>query len=569
MSVRRCILAACIAWGSLSVAFMSGCGDETTGPPSGALSIQLAPTNSGDQQTGTVGTKLPQPLRVLVLRGSVPVSGIAVAWVANQDSLGTRGSLSADRDTTDASGIASVSWTLGTVAGGQLASAFLLDSAATNTVATHGLSASFTALAAPGPASRLRFSVDPTNVFVGRPIRPSVQVTVLDEFDNPTNPSGDSIAVALGAHPGVAILSGTTRVAAGNGVAAFVGLSIDYVGTGYTLIASANRVSAATSKAFDVVTLGSGEIAFLSARDGNSEIYLMSADGSGQVNLTNNLANDYGATWSPDGSKIAFISERNGNNEIYVMNADGSGQVNLTNNLANDYSATWSPDGAKIAFSSDRKGNGEIYVMNADGSGQVNLTNNVAVDYGAVWSRDGSKLAFSSDRDGNVEIYIMNADGSGQINVTNNPAFESSPTWSPDGVKIAFSSTRDGNSEIYAMNADGSGVSRLTNDIRADGSQAWSPDGMKIAFVRVGICRTRCVPPRDIYLMNADGSGLLNLTNNPVSDVGAAWSPDGSKIVFSTNRNGNYEIYVMNADGSGQLDLTNNPGYDVSPTWRP
>ena len=72
--------------------------------------------------------------------------------------------------------------------------------------------------------------------------------------------------------------------------------------------------------------------------------------------------------------RIAFRSNRDGNYEIYVRNADGSGQTNLTNNPAGDFEPTWSPDGEKIAFRSNRDGNEEIYVMNADGSDLTRLT---------------------------------------------------------------------------------------------------------------------------------------------------------------------------------------------------
>ena len=87
------------------------------------------------------------------------------------------------------------------------------------------------------------------------------------------------------------------------------------------------------------------------------------------------------ATSPGENGKIAFTSTRDGNYEVYVMNADGSGQANLTNNAAVDYEPSWSPDGTQIAFISDRDGNGEVYVMNADGSGQANLTNNAANDW--------------------------------------------------------------------------------------------------------------------------------------------------------------------------------------------
>ena len=61
--------------------------------------------------------------------------------------------------------------------------------------------------------------------------------------------------------------------------------------------------------------------------------------------------------------KILFVSDRDGNNEIYVMNADGTGQTRLTFNAANDNNPKWSPDSTKIVFTSDRDDpNYDIYV---------------------------------------------------------------------------------------------------------------------------------------------------------------------------------------------------------------
>ena len=128
--------------------------------------------------------------------------------------------------------------------------------------------------------------------------------------------------------------------------------------------------------------------------------------------------------------RITFASSRDGNFEIYIMNADGSGQINLTNNPAFDGTPSFSHDGKKIAFISDREGDQNIFIMNADGSGQRNLTKNPAVDGQPCFSPDGQKIAFFSKRDGNFEIYIMNADGSGQRNLTKNPAVDNFPSFS-------------------------------------------------------------------------------------------------------------------------------------------
>jgi len=105
-------------------------------------------------------------------------------------------------------------------------------------------------------------------------------------------------------------------------------------------------------------------------------VYVANVGGSEMRNLTPKPKGAaYSApTWSPDGRKIAFASERDGNSEIYLMNADGSGQQSLTRNLAYDGDPGWSPDGQKITFVSNRDGRFEIYVMNADGSGQRSLT---------------------------------------------------------------------------------------------------------------------------------------------------------------------------------------------------
>ena len=94
--------------------------------------------------------------------------------------------------------------------------------------------------------------------------------------------------------------------------------------------------------------------------------------------------------WSPVGNKIAFVSRRDGNAEIYLMNADGSGLRNLTRNTVGDRNPVWSPDGRRIAFES----NWQINVMNADGSGQRRLTRNGGRNFAPAWSPDGQKIAF-------------------------------------------------------------------------------------------------------------------------------------------------------------------------------
>jgi WD40-like Beta Propeller Repeat len=133
---------------------------------------------------------------------------------------------------------------------------------------------------------------------------------------------------------------------------------------------------------------------------GSTELYVSNVDGTGPLRLTNSPGDEGGPTqigiddpgerfglpsWSPDATKIAVASNRDGNWEIYVVDADGSGEQRLTSGAATDWKPVWSPDGAKIAFQTNRDGNEEIYSMNPDGSGQTNLTNNAAGDILYDW----------------------------------------------------------------------------------------------------------------------------------------------------------------------------------------
>ena len=92
------------------------------------------------------------------------------------------------------------------------------------------------------------------------------------------------------------------------------------------------------------------------------------------------------ATVSPNGQQVAFMSNRDGNWEVYRMGIDGSGLVRLTDDGANDGLPAWSPGGDLLAFASDRGGQWAIWAtpalapersagasVNPDGGGETKL----------------------------------------------------------------------------------------------------------------------------------------------------------------------------------------------------
>src|SRR3954470_1592385 len=143
-------------------------------------------------------------------------------------------------------------------------------------------------------------------------------------------------------------------------------------------------------------------------------------------------------SYSPDGSKIVFRGDtdrvdHSGDEELYVMDADGTNIVRLTDNAIFDSAPAFSPDGTKLAFESARDSGDplklDIYVMNADGSDVRRLTADAAHDEGPIWSPDGTKIAFTSERGGSSDIWVMGADGSGVRRLTDDPARDESPDW--------------------------------------------------------------------------------------------------------------------------------------------
>jgi hypothetical protein len=110
--------------------------------------------------------------------------------------------------------------------------------------------------------NKLAFTAQPANAQSGASLG-SITVSVEDGSNNVITSSSASITLAIGTNAGPGgTLSGTKTVSAINGVATFPGLSIDVIGTAYTLTASSASLSSATSSTFNITTGGASKLVF-------------------------------------------------------------------------------------------------------------------------------------------------------------------------------------------------------------------------------------------------------------------------------------------------------------------
>ncbi len=322
-------------------------------------------------------------------------------------------------------------------------------------------------------------------------------------------------------------------------------------------------------------------------------IHAIDANGGNHHRLYKVKGYLWSPVWSPDGSRIAFCHYANGRGQIYVMNADGSQVVNLSNNNYCDKCPVWSPRGREIAFLSDRDSDWEIYVMNADGSQQTRLTNSPGLDQAPAWSPDGQYIAFESDREGDLDIWMMKADGTGQRPVTSQSGLEQEPTWSPDGTHIACIGMYKFFRALLVVDTESGQVRNIMGQTPHLGSLCWSPDGQRIAgefrgpqeTEYAGIFVTDAHTPRGHLARGDDEHKLVDVPalrpyssrsreypsptwyslggSSPrwvVKTLGSVcWSPDGTRLAFSSDmgEDGYFYIYTIPATGGEPTRLDN------------
>jgi len=209
-------------------------------------------------------------------------------------------------------------------------------------------------------------------------------------------------------------------------------------------------------------------------KDAFSQLYVMNPDGSEITKISTDDGRNYSTPdWSPDSTKIAFSSgQSNSDWEIFIMNADGSDEVQITDGASISYGPDWSPDGTIIAFVSMADYQPEIFVMNSDGTDPKPITSLGANIGPPKWSPDGEYIVFQSQKDEKKEweIYLMRSDGTDLVQITDNDTWDLRPRFSLDGTKISWDSCCF---NLSIMNLDGSDVEKLNSQFGWD--YDWQP----------------------------------------------------------------------------------------------
>ena len=265
------------------------------------------------------------------------------------------------------------------------------------------------------------------------------------------------------------------------------------------------------------------DLAFVSSRDGDYAIFVMSADGAGERRLTesdsdpaddNAIFFQIEPAWSADGARLAFASGRSGTSDIYVMSADGTGTTRLTSTEDSDTHPTWSPDGGTIAFVRA----GDVYTMSADGSNVLRISDINAEESDPAWSPDGELIAYVRRTPGTPvsNVWVVNPDGSGRRALTRQDGRTFTPSWSPDGARLVFSTNAEGEVyELYTIGVDGKGLRRVAPTAGDNFEPSWSPDGSRIAYQEAGA----------IFAVELGGGEVEKLTDNANNDSSPVWNP--------------------------------------------
>jgi dipeptidyl aminopeptidase/acylaminoacyl peptidase len=296
-----------------------------------------------------------------------------------------------------------------------------------------------------------------------------------------------------------------------------------------------------------------------------SNLWIVSFDGTEHRPLTTGTAGDSSPRWSPDGTRIAYISDRDGKSQLYVRWMDSGQSAKLTDLENPPGGISWSPDGKQIAFSS---------LVSAAPPKIAMLP---AAPEGAKWA-DAPKVyedliyRFNGPgylKPGYSQIFVVASDGGAPRQLTTGK-FPHGPgagglggsdaSWAPEGKSLIFSMNGTTNyeyeplhTELFELRIADSSLTQLSHRNGPNNSPEISPDGKLIAYTGFDD-RYQGHQTTYLYVANRDGSNPHVVT--PKLDRDAAdphWAHDGKGIFFSYTDQGDTKLAYFSLDGSTKV----------------
>ena len=267
----------------------------------------------------------------------------------------------------------------------------------------------------------------------------------------------------------------------------------------------------------DRVLYQRGDSLFVGTVDGASESFVTAAaglhsaawslDGSriafaegNDEYIGNTTIGNWAPSFSPDGREIAFYSTRFGTRDLFLINADGTGELRLTSDSGEEYHPKFSPDGLQIVYSLEWRGHSDLYAVHRDSMGgawsaPVQLTRGGSGFLG-MWSPDGRQLVYSSAEG----IRVLTLGGADRLLVDlvkEGRTRRGYPRWAPDGRSIWFgAASTDRAGGIYDVPATG-GRERMV--VRFDDpARVLATYGIAVSDGKMYLCLTEF--ESDIYV---------------------------------------------------------------------
>ncbi|MFN7937830.1 MAG: protein kinase [Bryobacteraceae bacterium] len=271
-----------------------------------------------------------------------------------------------------------------------------------------------------------------------------------------------------------------------------------------------------------------------------------------------NTIGDVSCEVSPDGSTIALVRNRNGeDSDIYLVSMNGTSERKLTFDHALIRGLAWTPNGKEIVYSARRRSvQPELWRVPVSGGAPKLIEGALegAVDPTIGGSAESSwRLAFEVEaRDVNIHARTLPSGPTETVFISN--VWDGMPALSPSGKRLAFSSARSGWHEIWTSTATGAIPVRLTyfNGPLTDWPK-WSPDESQIALI------SAATGTRRLYVMPASGGTprLLIRADKAAWEDRPSFSADGQWIYYRSHQSGRGEIWKAKAaDGSQAHPVT-------------